>query len=222
MTYQAVVPWRAAAGKTRLSQHLSVPQRHSLSRAMLLDVVTTLTHTCQRVTVGASDADAAAQARDAIAAKCLRRVEVATIGTHLDTAVAKALRATSGAAGILVVAADLPYLSPRALDEFAVFAPHAAVVIARSYNGGTNGLLFRNGARIDTAFGPESAAIHAQRAASAGLVAAVVDMPCLANDVDEPSDVDLLIRRVRLGDEPTQAEPRVGQHTRAAIAQLGL
>jgi len=222
MPFQAVVPWRAAAGKTRLSERLRGDQRHSLSRAMLLDVVTALTHTCQHVTIGVSDADAAAQARDAIGALSLERVAVVTIGTQLDHAVAMALRAASGPDDILVVAADLPYLSTHALEEFATVAPDAAVVIARSYNGGTNGLLFRSGARIDTAFGPQSAATHAQRAASAGLVAAIVDIPCLADDVDQPSDVDLLIRRAKLADEPTPAEPRAGRHTRTAITHLGL
>ena len=189
---------------------------------MLVDVVTALRQVCEAVTVGASDATAAAQARDAIAVAGLEKIAAMTIGTHLDNAVGKALDAKRGAADILVVAADLPYLSARALGEFVAVAPHAAVVIARSYNGGTNAMLFRRGARIDTAFGPQSAATHMQRATAAGLAAAIVDMPCLADDVDTPSDVDLLISRATLTDELTLTESRVGRHTRAAITQLGL
>jgi 2-phospho-L-lactate guanylyltransferase len=85
----------------------------------------------------------------------------------------------------LVVHADLPLLSVE--DVWAVLETPGDVVIARAFDGGTNGLLLR--APLEPAFGVGSAIAHAARARSQGLVARVVDVPGFARDIDDPASL---------------------------------
>jgi 2-phospho-L-lactate guanylyltransferase len=82
---------------------------------------------------------------------------------------------------VIVIHADLPLLSAADID--AVIAVEADIVIARSYDGGTNGLLMH--APVRPAFGASSAYLHAQHARGAGLTASVLDLPGFAMDVDD-------------------------------------
>ncbi len=86
----------------------------------------------------------------------------------------------------LVVHADLPLLSVADVD--AVLAEDADVVIARAFDGGTNGLLLRNGL-IEPAYGVLSAHEHAARARAAGMSCRVIDVPGFARDIDDPASL---------------------------------
>lgn len=97
----------------------------------------------------------------------------------LNRAVAAALARLD--APVLIVHADLPRLSPDDIDE--VLGTAGDVVVARSRDGGTNGLLLRR--KIAPSFGPGSAAAHAGDARAAGLRATVIDVPGFALDVDD-------------------------------------
>jgi len=81
----------------------------------------------------------------------------------------------------LVVHADLPLLDVP--DVAALLDVSGDVVIARSTDGGTNGLLLRS--PIEPAYGVGSAHEHAARARRAGLVTRVVDIPGFARDIDD-------------------------------------
>jgi len=85
----------------------------------------------------------------------------------------------------LVVHADLPSLSVADVSD--LLAVQGDVVIARSVDGGTNGLLLRS--LISPAFGVRSAHEHAARARRAGLSARVVDIPGFARDIDDPASL---------------------------------
>jgi 2-phospho-L-lactate guanylyltransferase len=100
-------------------------------------------------------------------------------GAGLNRAVQAALLRTG--VPVLVVHADLPLLSPADVD--CVLASEADVVIARSEDGGTNGLLMRR--LITPAFGSGSATLHASGARGAGLRVHVLDTPGFATDVDD-------------------------------------
>jgi 2-phospho-L-lactate guanylyltransferase len=97
----------------------------------------------------------------------------------LNAALGSALRRID--APVLVVHADLPRLETDDVDE--IIGSTADVVVARSRDGGTNGLLLRR--LIAPAFGPGSALVHAARARASGLRAHVVDTPGFAFDVDD-------------------------------------
>ena len=85
----------------------------------------------------------------------------------------------------LVVHADLPLLAVE--DVLSLLDEPGDVVIARSYDGGTNGLLLRR--VIAPAFGVDSAHAHASRARAAGLSCRVVDIPGFARDIDDPASL---------------------------------
>jgi 2-phospho-L-lactate guanylyltransferase (CobY/MobA/RfbA family) len=99
-------------------------------------------------------------------------------------AVVRAALAQVGAPA-LVVHADLPAL--RVEDVSRLLDIDGDVVIARSVDGGTNGLLLRS--VIAPAFGVRSAHEHAARARRAGLVTRVVDIPGFARDIDDPASL---------------------------------
>jgi len=164
----ALIPVRMGpTAKRRLAHVLSASERASLVRLLLEHVLGVLTELGLRVVVLAPDhVDVGA--------------EVWTDEANgLNAAVAAALERLGSPA--LVVHADLPLLS--AGDVETVLSSEADVVIARSYDGGTNGLLLRS--LVRPAFGVGSAAMHADRARRAGLTAAVLDIPGFAMDVDD-------------------------------------
>jgi 2-phospho-L-lactate guanylyltransferase len=64
------------------------------------------------------------------------------------------------------------------------------MAIARALDGGTNAVSMRPPGAVMTHFGEsQSAAVHAQTTAAAGLAARIVDIPGLAFDVDTPADL---------------------------------
>ena len=165
----ALIPVRTGpTAKRRLAHVLRAPERAALVRSLLDHVVGVLTSVGLRVVV-------------------LTPEPVDVPGAEVWTDEAPGLNAAVAAAlprlgpPALVVHADLPLLSPA--DVETSLNSEADVVIARSYDGGTNGLLMRT--LLRPAFGVGSAAAHADRARRAGLRAAVLDIPGFAMDVDD-------------------------------------
>jgi 2-phospho-L-lactate/phosphoenolpyruvate guanylyltransferase len=205
----ALVPLRSG-GKTRLGARLDATLRTVLATAMLEDVCTTLVDAgIDRIVVAARGHAAIAAARDL-------DVEVLPDEPHggdLDTAVGHATRVLHAPAGLLVVAADLPCL--RVQDVHAVLAPTADVVVAPTADGGTGGLLRRPASAIATAYGPGSAARHADLAAAAGLSCATVETVGFRRDVDTVEDLAAL-RHGQVGRATGRALPRMTPgHVRA-------
>jgi 2-phospho-L-lactate guanylyltransferase len=154
--------------KRRLAHVLGASERAGLVRDLLEHVVEVLATLASRVVVLTPEpADVAG-------------AEIWTDSAPgLNAAVAAAIDRLGPPA--LVVHADLPLLSPADVER--VLADPGDVVVARSYDGGTNGLLLRS--LIRPAFGVGSAALHADRARRAGLRASVLDVPGFAMDVDD-------------------------------------
>ena len=100
-------------------------------------------------------------------------------GDGLNRAVAAALRRLD--TPVLIVHADLPKLADEDIDG--ILCAPGDVVVARSRDGGTSGLLLRR--LIAPSFGPGSTAAHASLARRAGLRATVIDTPGFASDVDD-------------------------------------
>lgn len=93
------------------------------------------------------------------------------------------------AVAVLYLAGDLPLLTAAALREFVALSPQPGVGIGRARDGGTNALLVSPSRAMPPGFGrPRSAEVHARDAAARGLVAAVIDLPGLALDVDTVAD----------------------------------
>lgn len=188
----ALVPLKDFAGaKTRLAAALGAEARRALSLAMARDVVTALAHAAAvtRVVV-VSDMPGVGQ-----------RMDVPGVG-HFDTGRARGLNAdletaaawagTQGATHVLVVHADLPRLTPAAIDRFiagaAALAGDGVRAAACKQGRGTNLLLAPLPLPLPLVFGEDSLARFGQAAAAAGIAIDVVRDAALAADIDELDD----------------------------------
>lgn len=188
----AVVPVRGLpAGKRRLAALLDTDERNGLVRAMLDDVVASLleAESVDRVVIASRDA----AARDEAARLDVEFLDQTNLRLGYNRAVAFAQSAFRDVDALLVVPADVPLITPDAVDLMVSTAPDGpAVVVAPAFNGGTNGLFLRPPEIITPQFGPSSAKAHEQSAAAAGEAgvpfrAAQIDV--WAFDLDTPADL---------------------------------
>jgi 2-phospho-L-lactate guanylyltransferase len=90
----------------------------------------------------------------------------------------------------VIVAADLPLLTPEEVRALVMATPECGVAIARASDGGTNAVAMRPPGKVTTHFGEhDSAAVHERAAWLAGADAHVLDCPGLAFDIDTPEDL---------------------------------
>jgi 2-phospho-L-lactate guanylyltransferase len=173
---------RLAESKLRLAGVLGPPQRRRLALSMLADVLLAAAGWPLRMVV-TSDPDVAAIAGSA------GWSIVTDPGSGLNHAVAQgtSVATSAGATALLVLPFDVPLVTPRELE--ALFATDADVVVARSDDGGTSGLLRRPPNAITARFGPDSARSHAAAAGDAGLRVESLRLPGLSLDVDDPGDL---------------------------------
>lgn len=173
---------RLSEAKERLAGVLDPPARRRLALAMLGDVLGAAGGWPLRAVV-TSDADAASLAIEA------GWDVVGDPGTGLNGAVGTgtAALATAGATALLVLPFDVPLVTAGELA--ALFGSEAEVVVARSDDGGTTGLLRRPPEAIAPSFGPGSADAHARAAAAAGIRFASLRLPGLRLDVDDAGDL---------------------------------
>ena len=191
-----------AAAKTRLSGVLGQAPRADLAAAMLDDVLTATSEVSfARRLVVTESALVGSMARAAGA----ESLYVTASGTNDAASAAVRQAAGGGAARVLLLAADLPYLTASDLEL--LLAEEAHVVIAPDrHRRGTNALLLAPPSAIAPAFGADSFRVHRERARRAGSDARIVTSRGLATDVDEPEDLRLLLR-----------EPALGRHTRELL-----
>src|SRR5579883_166110 len=174
----AVVPLKSIdLAKGRLSGVLDAARRRALARQMADHVLQTL--------------------RDA--GISLVRVANGDHDLNADVTEAARLAERDGATDLLVVMADLPYLTKDDIAALTDAGGMSAVVIAEAKDGGTNALLLRPPTVLQFAFSRErpSAQIHAEHARRAGIEPVILRRPGLAQDIDTPADLAALA-----GDHP--------------------
>lgn len=189
MSLTAVIPLKAlSTAKGRLSGAMGPDDRQAFVAWMARRVIAAC-RSCDAVTdilVVAGDEAAAA-----VATACgVRALVVHEPG--LDAAMAAADAATAGAGASVVIAADLPEVTPADIAAVAAAAGAdgaPAVVIAPTHDGGTGALLRRPPTIITTAYGPASADRHRQYALRAGIVPTMVTRHALSADVDTPEQL---------------------------------
>lgn len=101
-----------------------------------------------------------------------------------------------GAGDLLLVSSDLPLVTGQALRKVLAAAGAAnpsAVAAAATGRGGTNALLMRPPGALGLFFGDDSLASFERDARGRGVPFAVVDLPELALDLDEPSDLEAFL-----------------------------
>jgi 2-phospho-L-lactate/phosphoenolpyruvate guanylyltransferase len=114
-------------------------------------------------------------------------------GLAWNDALAAAMREVVAEPVAAVVSADLPRVTAEDIQALVAATPDRGLAVARALDGGTNAVSMRPPGAVMTHFGEhQSAAVHAQATAAAGLAARIVDIPGLAFDVDTPADLEEL------------------------------
>lgn len=187
-------------GKTRLRERLDEATRLALARRMFERVLDACLG-CSRLAgvLVLTDADdiatfARAKGASVLADAIEAGAEPGRLAGIVDAGIAR-LHA-QGAAGALVLMADLPELEVRDLEAMLdALAGHDLVLAPDRRGRCTNALALRllPHTAFGTAFGrPDSLEAHQARARALGLRVAVHSNPRLALDVDIPADLDLL------------------------------
>lgn len=197
-----VLPMRTVSGgKLRLGAALDAEEREELVLGMLVHTLSVLVAwpACRHIHMVSPDPLLEAARREAGAALSVHR----QLGEGLNPGIVQGLDAAraAGAASVLILPGDLPYLSAEALDELVTAAdaglaaaggdPLVAIVPSDARNG-TNALLLMPPGVIAPAFGPGSFEAHLRAAESAGTAVQVVTDSVLGFDLDTPEDLERL------------------------------
>jgi 2-phospho-L-lactate/phosphoenolpyruvate guanylyltransferase len=183
-----VVPFRGAAGKSRLSR-LPRETRSALSLAMLEDVLAACAATGPTFVVS-PDAGPFGVATTVVDPG---HGQGAAVSAGLDAAVV-----AGAAAPFLVVNADLPCVTARDLFTLAGAVPDDGLAYVAARDGTTNALALAAPGVFAPVYGPGSAGRFAGLSPSRAL-----DLENLRDDVDTVDDLELL--RDRLGPETRKA-----------------
>lgn len=183
MTVHAVIPYKTGSPKSRLSPVLSPAQRKALADVMLLDVLdAALGARLGPVTVLATG-------RRGLP-RLPRGVRVELDPRPLTPAVNRALerqrRRGWPGGGVMLLVPDVPLAEPEHLRVAASMSQ--PVVLAPGLRGGTSLLRVRE-PRFRVDYHRGSFRKHLETARALGLECGVLDSFCLAQDVDEPSDL---------------------------------
>jgi 2-phospho-L-lactate guanylyltransferase len=202
-----VLPMRTASGgKARLGGALDAEEREELVLGMLRQTLSVLGAWtgCDRIHLVSPD-----PVLIAVGKATAGRAEGAPLSMHrqlgegLNEAIQLGMEAarSDGAATLIVIPGDLPYLTTEALDDLllAADAAHAAaqggplVTIAPSdARSGTNALLLKPVDVIQPCFGPNSFEAHLRAAAAVDAAVQVFTDSAFGFDLDTPDDLEML------------------------------
>ena len=216
----ALIPMKTLEqAKTRLATVLTASECAELSRAMLLDVLSAL-HDARRIdqiAVLTSDTDIQTLVRDAGHLV----IEDDSAG-HLNAGLNKAVQniSAAGAATVVIVHGDLPTISGQDIDQ--LLAEHSAGIslCVASHDGGTNALVCSPSEALPFRFGPNSAQLHLDAAADAGIPAIALHKPAFGRDIDTPDDLFWLTQQ-NCCPNSIQFLQRAGINTRMNPARTG-
>jgi len=175
--------------KQRLAPILDQPARTLLAQAMLHDVLDTLGSWPDRPAV-------AIVSCDPFAMNLANQYGFEVIADHADTgetdAIAMATRVCRmrGIDNSLVIPADIPLIQAWELEKILEAAPSEGSVLVPAGDGrGTNAALRRPADLFPLRFGNDSFKPHLVAAKTTGKPCVVLSLPCIAVDVDNPSDL---------------------------------
>lgn len=193
MAFWTIVPTRGLArGKTRLASVLTDEERRGLNEWLLrhvLEIVRSSQGTLAQCIVVSPDEEALALAAS-LGAAPLEEPERAGLNEALGLATGMA--AMHGATHVLVLAADLPYLTEAAVEGLLGVAKDGEwiVVCADHSSTGTNALALSVPSRFRFRFGEGSLLKHREEAIRIGAAVVVHRDPAIARDLDTPEDLE--------------------------------
>ena len=179
--WTAIIPFKpAGARKTRLAGRLTAAQRDGLSEAMFNHVARTLAATPElgRVVLLSS-----------IRPPGWAGEWLPDAGRGLNAELHHAAQAL-GAANLLIIHADLPFLTPADVSALIAAAADGCAIAPDRHGTGTNALALRDAAGFTFAFGAGSLQRHG---AMAKARARILARPGLSLDIDTQADLDLAI-----------------------------
>jgi len=183
-----VIPLKdPASGKSRLARSLAEPQRVRLILTMLEHV-----SSVARRSRGVEEVGILTPSAAHMPAGCTHLLDR---GGDLNTALGAAARElrARGARCMLVLAADLPFVTSAEIETVIDCAPREMLVAAPDWRKvGTNALRLPLARMLATHFGGASLAAHAAAARAAHVAFEVIERPGLAGDIDEPEQLALL------------------------------
>jgi 2-phospho-L-lactate guanylyltransferase len=218
----AIIPVkRFGHAKRRLLDALDRPQRAAVIKAMLSDVLaaTERAELIERVIVvtGEGRAERLALRHAQRSTTPLEVLRDPDDRGHSEAATLGIIRALAlGADAAALLPGDCPLLEAGELDSALERLEHGTVTVVPDRHGtGTNALLLCPADAIGPAFGPGSAARHAERAERAGHRLAVEPVESLGLDLDTPDDLRALA--AALASEPERAPATAGELARLRI-----
>jgi FO synthase len=178
--------------KQRLAEALAPEEREDLMRRMLGDVIEAL-----RGATGISRI-LVISPEDLTLDRDIAWLRDAGGGLNAAAEQAAGWLQANGAAGMLLVHADLPLLAAREIDTLIKAGLRQGLALAPDRRGqGTNALFMTLPGKLKFCFGEQSLKKHLAQAASNGLSAALVDSPGLCFDIDTEADLALLAKTPR-------------------------
>lgn len=177
VNFQAVIPFRPANPKTRLSAILTQEERESFADAMLSDVVSAVRETGALVTL-LSTAPYECSGADT----CVRN-------EGLNEALNWYLRKQS--LPVLIIMSDLPLVTKDTILR--VVSSEKDLAVVPGLGGGTNMLFIRHPEKYSVQYYGFSFMKHVEEAKRLGMSVEIIDSMRMSLDVDEPGDLTELL-----------------------------
>jgi len=177
MCPHALIPFKPAGPKSRLSDVLSPEEREAFARAMLEDVIAAVKDVnCSPVIVATELFDS-------------EDIQITIPDKDLSGTLNEVLPQSVGT--ILIIMADLPLATGEAIKR--VLATKSDMAIVPGRGGGTNVIFLKDPAKFHVDYYGMSFLKHKKIAEEAGLSCEVIDSFVLHTDIDEKEDlVELL------------------------------
>ena len=187
-----------AQAKTRLRGLLSADERRRLAWAMFGDVCRAVASStlADRVVIVTNYAPAVERARrsgwDVL-------IEESQTSESVSVDWASKRLAATGFDLVMRLPADLPCVEASDIDELLAIelARPGALLVPSREGTGTNAIIRTPPGLFPSRFGPDSLRLHKEEAARAGVDCLIVKNPHIALDIDEPSDLEMLLERGR-------------------------
>jgi 2-phospho-L-lactate guanylyltransferase len=179
---------RPEHSKTRLLSVLQPQECATLSRAMLMDVLTAIaaSTTISHTAVLTND-DEVATLAEQLGHKVFRDQSDDELCTGLNLAAQEI--ASAGADTLLVLPGDIPTITPAAIDQLLEKHCGGLTLCPAIRDGGTNAVICSPPDAIPFQFGPNSAQRHLDAAEQAGLEALRLPLQAFFRDIDIPEDL---------------------------------
>jgi 2-phospho-L-lactate guanylyltransferase len=184
-----------SSAKQRLAAVLDQPARTELARVMLHDVVAAIAAWPQRPAC-------ALVTGDSFALDLARQYDFEIIpdpanpGETGAIEMATRLCVSLGIDSTLVIPADIPLIQASELAKVLEHAPEEGSVLAPAADGrGTNAAFRRPADLFPLRFGNDSFKPHLATAKATGKPCVVLQLPCIAVDVDNPEDLQQILAR---------------------------